>query len=415
MIQRGSLEPTTPVTPPLPQEDPTRAFIREHRALLYKHARGYARTHADKTSVEDIAREMELMLTHLGARGTRFEGIASPDSYFRLLVRHAVGRARRRRTLIQQVAAGDDLHAVSDDLSALDADLPETPAPLDQEAREARELLDAVKERLSPWDRLVFALLIEDEETLEDAAAHITSPFAVVGDARARILQEAANARIHADPDRRDPSASPDVRREAKLRVMARIAGATARPPPHVEEPLIALVRDGDHSDDLEDAISHLADCAICRARLTEGELEHRSLVVMAIEAPKKSSTDLERVADEAGARLLERGPGRWTAVVDAERAVNFRNTLEKSEQSQVTRLAVATPVDVPRADRSQSLPTPTMIAEPPGTDAAEVAAWVQVARAPRLRSGGPSPGWTLFAIATVLGAVAIAYFLATR
>jgi DNA-directed RNA polymerase specialized sigma24 family protein len=402
-----------------PQLDPsfketaaTRSFVREHRALLYKHARAYVRQHSEKITVEDIAREMEVMITQLGAKGVSFSDVPSPDAYFRTLVRHAVGRARRRRTLIQQVAAGDDLHAVSDDLAALDADLPTAPAPLDAEAKEARELLDSVKERLKPADRLIFAVLIEDDEAVDAVAGHLSTPFAQVEEARARILKEAAAARVHADPDRRDPGASPDVRREAKLRVLARIAGATSKPAPHVEEPLIALVRDGDHSEDLEDAISHLADCAICRARLTEGEIEHHSIVVMAIEAPKKSSNDLERAAEEAGAKLLGRGPGRWTAVVDADRAATLQQTLEKSEQSQVTRLAVATPVEVPRPDRSQSLPPP---ADAPGTDAAEVAAWVQVARAPKLRSQPVSVGWTIFAVATVLGAMAIAYVLATQ
>lgn len=390
----------------------TRAFVRDHRALLFKHARAYVRQHSEKTTVEDIAREMELMLTQLGTKGgVSFANIPSPDAYFRTLVRQAVGRARRRRTLIQQVAAGDDLHAVAGDLAALDADLPSAPSPLDAEAKEARELLDSVKERLSASDRLVFAVLVEDDETVESVASHLSKPFAHVDEARTRILKEAAAARVHADPDRRDPNASADVRREAKLRVLARIAGATSKDGPHVEEPLIALVRDGDHSDDLEDAIAHLADCAICRARLTEGELEHQSLVVMAIEAPKKSSHDLERTAEAAGAKLLGRGPGRWTAVVDADRAANLQQTLETSEHSQVTRLAVATPVEVPRHERSQSMPPPGDA----GTDAAEVAAWVQVGRAPKLRSPAPSVGWTIFAVATVLGAMAIAYFLATH
>jgi hypothetical protein len=396
---------------PRPDEK-TRSFIKEHRALLYKHARAYLRQHAEKTPVEDIAREMELMLTQLGLHGVDFASIASPDLYFHTLVRYAVGRARRRRTLIQQVAAGDDLHAVSDDLASLDADLPQAPSGLDAEAKEARELLDSVKERLASGDKLIFAILIEDDETIEGVASQTSTPFAEVNDARERILKEAAAVRIHADPDRRDAGASPDGRREAKLRILAKIAGATSKAAPHVEEPLIALVRDGDHSDDLEDAITHLADCAICRARLTEGEIEHQSIVVMAIEAPKKSSMDLERAAEEAGAKLLGRGPGRWTAVVDADRAATLQQTLEKSEQSQVTRLAVATPVEVPRPDRSQSLPPPGLDA--PGTDAAEVSAWVQVANAPKLRSGGPSVAWTMFAVATVLAAMAIAYFLAT-
>lgn len=401
---------TTPLEGALPEQE-TRDFIREHRALLFKHARAYVRQNVEKTSVEDIAREMELMLAQLGAAGSKLTSIASADSYFRTLVRHAVGRARRRHTLIQQVAAGDDLNAVSDDLRALDADLPQAPTREDSEAHEARELLDAIKERLSASDRLVFALLIEDDETLEGVATHLLLPFVVVDDARSRIMKEAAALRVHADPDRRDPAASPELRREAKLRVLARIAGSVSKMP-HVAEPLIALIRNGDMSDDLEDAVVHLAECAICRARLTEGEIEHQSLVVMAIEAPKKSSTDLARAAEEAGAKLLDRGPGRWTAVVDADRAANFKTSLETGEQSQVTRLAVATPVDVPRADRTMSLPPP---GDGAGTDAAEVAAWVQVARAPKLRSGGPSPAWAAFAVATVLFAMALAYVLATR
>ena len=41
--------------------------------------------------------------------------------------------------------------------------------------------------------------------------------------------------------------------------------------------------------------------------------------------------------------------------------------------------------------------------------------AWAQMRRQPKQKVGGASPGWALFAIVAVGGAVAIAYFLAIR
>jgi hypothetical protein len=186
----------------------------------------------------------------------------------------------------------------------------------------------------------------------------------------------------------------------------------------HVGEPILALLRTGDHDDDIADAISHVARCADCRARLTAGEIGSRALVVVAIEAPRASQGQLEKAAGASNARLVERGPGRWTAVVDVERADQLKAELVK-EQSAVSRIVMSTPLDVPREEiMSSRRQMPSMFEVIPkerGTEAAEVQAWAQMRRQPKQKVGGASPGWVLFALAAVGSAVALAYWLAIR
>jgi DNA-directed RNA polymerase specialized sigma24 family protein len=402
-------------------------FVNQHRALLLKMARVYVRTNAEKISAEDVARELELELLQLGkSHSVAPQTIAMPDAFFRSIVRHAAGRAKRRHTLIQQVAAGDDLKAVSEDLAALDADLPPPPSAPNVESRAARAQLDEVKTALAPHDRLVFSLLIEDDSSEELVATTIGISETDVRAARDRIVERAGTLNIEGEADRRGgPPSPPETRRETKLRDLARSTGSGAMSAGHVEEPILALIRHGDLSSDLNDAIVHTASCVDCRARLTDGEVERRSLVVMAIEAPRGSQFDLTNLLEDSGATLQERGAGRWTAVVDAAKADALQGRLEARKQGEVsvvTRLAIATPIEVPvTADptkgggraRMQSYPEYIAGAER-GIDAAEVSAWAQVRHAP-IRNTAPSPAWSLFAVCAVLLAVAIAYFLATR
>ncbi len=194
-------------------------------------------------------------------------------------------------------------------------------------------------------------------------------------------------------------------------------AGATVRGK-HADEPLLALIRSGDHSDDLADALLHVARCPDCRARLVEGDVAHRNVVVMAIEAPRASSLALVKAAEVSSARLVERGEGRWTAVVAAENAEQLRGELVKGDTSVVSRLVVTNPLQVPREEAPQGRRALGSLADVPmelGTGAAEVQAWAQIPRAPRKKVAGPGPGWILFAIAAIVGSVLIAYFLAIR
>ncbi len=338
-------------------------------------------------------------------------------------MRHAAGRAKRRHTLIQQVAAGDDLKAVSEDLASLDADLPPPPSAPGPEAAEARARLDALKATLRPHDRLVFSLLIEDDSSEDSVATSIGISETDVRAARDRMLESAADLKIEGgEPERRGPATTPEQRRENKLRELARTTGSAALRSGHVEEPIMALIRHGDLSDDLNDAIVHTASCVDCRARLTDGEVERRSLVVMAIEAPRGSQIDLAHLLEDSGARLQERGQGRWTAVVDAAKAGALKGKLESrkdGESSVVTRLAIATPIEVPVSDppvgtRRAMQSYPEYIAGERGIDAAEVSAWAQVRHAP-IQNQTPNPGWALFAVGAVSLAIAVAYFLATR
>jgi hypothetical protein len=207
---------------------------------------------------------------------------------------------------------------------------------------------------------------------------------------------------------------------EERLRALGRAAADAAPPGKHVDEPLLALLRDGDQAEDLVDAVAHAARCAACRARLTVGDIERRSVVVMAIEAPRASQTDLQKAADEAAAKLSPRGQGRWAAVVEASKAEKLKGELEKPESSIVSRLAVGTPFEVPvdelRSVRQRLHTTGGGDVPESGTDAAEVQAWVQIARKPRRRDvDRMSPGWILFGVLVVAAAMAVAYWLATR
>jgi DNA-directed RNA polymerase specialized sigma24 family protein len=394
-----------------------------HRVLLLKHARASVRAGADKIAAEDVARELELIVAQLTEKGVDFDALTSPDRYFRTLVRHAVGRAKQRHTLIMQVAAGDDLQAVSKDLARLDADLPPKPEADDAEVLAARKKLDAIREALPPRERLVFALLIEDDASESRVAEALGQPPEAISQARAHILEVAGTHGISADADgggrggrAGDPPADPGANRESKLRKLAALAGSPSAASDHVAEPLLALMRTGDLSDDIQDALAHVAICADCRARLTEGERERRSVVIMAIEAPGAKPEHMAMAMEASGALLLERGSGRWTAVVDTAHAEDLRGKLE-IEGSRVSRLALASPIDVPLEDaRPRSLTTSrtNLLLSEPGTGAAEVAAWVQVARKPA-RDHGLSPGWALFAVIAIALAVVIAYWLATR
>jgi hypothetical protein len=399
-------------------------YVTGHRALLLKHARAVVRAGSEKVSSEDVARELELIVEQLAGKGVDFDGLTSPDRYLRTLVRHAVGRTKRRHTLIEQVAAGDDLQAISQELARLDADLPKAPDADDDESLSLRKKLDAIREALSPKDRLVFALLIDDDATESRVAEMLGQPLEAIGEARARILEVAGEhgISVDAEPPARagragEPAPDASARREAKLRALAALAGAASATADHVEEPILALVRTGDLSDDIHDALAHVAVCADCRARLTEGEAERRSVVIMAIEAPGAKQEHMAMAMEASGALLLERGSGRWTAVVDTARAEDLKGKLEKSEGSRVSRIALASPIDVPVEDsrpRSLSTSRKDMVLSEPGTGAAEVAAWAQVSKKPA-RDNGISPGWTLFAVVTIALAIAIAYWLATR
>jgi hypothetical protein len=207
--------------------------------------------------------------------------------------------------------------------------------------------------------------------------------------------------------------------RQLGYKADARPAEGTAADAVHVGEPIIALLRNGDHGDDLSDAISHVARCPDCRARITAGEIGSRALVVVAIEAPRTSQVQLERAAGAVNARLVDRGHGRWTAVVDADRAEMLTAELVKGEQSVISRLVVGTPLEVSRDETVSSRDAMhsmfEVVPKERGTEAAEVQAWAQMRRQPKQKVGGASPGWALFALAAVGGAAAIAYWLALR
>src|SRR5262249_35216221 len=161
--------------------------------LVLKHARAHTKTSADKVPAEDIARELELVLLQLHkTKGLKSEAIPSPEGYIRSLVLHAAHRAKRRRTLIDQISAGDDLQAIGEDLTALDADLPDLPGTISSEASKAQQTIEKLKAKLSARDALICALLIEDELGVEGVSRVLSTPVSDVASARERILRAAA-------------------------------------------------------------------------------------------------------------------------------------------------------------------------------------------------------------------------------
>jgi hypothetical protein len=150
-------------------------LLAQNRALFLKHARGYVRSSGEKIPPEDVAREMELEYVQLGKRGTSLpETVGQLDAWLRSTARHAGGRAKRRRKLVEQIAAGDDLGALSADLRALDDDLPDSSPQILRENEHAKETLDGLKRKVSPRDALVFALLFEDVADADEVARTLT-------------------------------------------------------------------------------------------------------------------------------------------------------------------------------------------------------------------------------------------------
>jgi DNA-directed RNA polymerase specialized sigma24 family protein len=167
-----------------------RDFLAEHKELVLKHARAHVRKAGELIAPEDVAREMELEVAQLAqVRGLDPKSIASPDALLRAMVKHAAGRAKRRRKLVEQIAAGDDLQAVSEDLAALDADLVEAAAGQGDRARGAREALEKLKALLAPRDALVFALLFEDDMSAAEVGQALSMLEDAVEAARGRIME----------------------------------------------------------------------------------------------------------------------------------------------------------------------------------------------------------------------------------
>jgi DNA-directed RNA polymerase specialized sigma24 family protein len=176
-----------------------RSFIEEHRALILRHARVVVRAAGEKTAVEDVACELELVLEQMATRGLDARKIVSPDAFVRAMAKHALGRAKRRRALIDQLAAGDDLEALSKDLDLLDRDLPSPALEPTPDGTAARTKLETLKESLSPKDALLCALLYEDDGSMDEVCEALSIPMEELAVARERVLEKAASQGIALD------------------------------------------------------------------------------------------------------------------------------------------------------------------------------------------------------------------------
>lgn len=374
-------------------------FVELHAALLVKHARAHALRTPDSLPPEDLVAELARLLEAVEVSGVDLFASASPDGYLRAAMPLVGRRAKRRRTLLEQITSGDDLEAVGADLAALEAELPPPPSAPSELARSARAKLDAVHAGLSPRDALIFALCFEDDRQLDGAALALTTATEDIAASRQRALTLARELHTFGDEGRH----ASDDELCALFTALAREATDSAPSGKHVDEPLLALIRGGDPSDDLADALAHVAKCVDCRARVAEGEATQRSVVVMAIDAgPGSRSSFVAKAAEGSHARLVDRGGGRFAAVLEADNLADFQAKLAAGG---IARVAVAGQVELPIARRrAASLVDPT---EAGGTDGAELKAWSDIAKVQVVRSPtAPTPARSWRLLAGVLAAV---------
>jgi len=382
-------------------------FVEVHQALLVKHARSTLRLPQDERAAplppEDVTAELVRLLEDVEGSGVDLGSLTSPDAYLRRCLPVATSRARRRRTLLEQVTAGDDLSAVSSDIKSVDAELPPPPEPDSDASREARKKLDAIHSGLRPHDALVLALVVDDERGVEGAALALTQS---AEDTQASFARAISLARELGTCGEEGKKASDERLREL-LVALARHARDPEAKDRHVDEPVLALVRGGDLGDDLADALAHVAKCVDCRARVAEGETTQHSVIVMAIDAGAQKDV-VVRAAEEAHARLLPRGDGRFTAIIQSDNLVSFK---AKLSEAAVARVAVAGQVDIPVARRRA--PSLVDATEAGGIDAAELRAWAdigKVAAAPKPAAPG-LPRWAM--VAAVVGVAVVSAALA--
>jgi DNA-directed RNA polymerase specialized sigma24 family protein len=217
-------------------------FLTDHQALILRNARAHVNnlSPAERLPAEDIAREVHLIFEGMvKSVGLKPETIDDPDGYIRDIVPHAARRARRRKMLIEQISAGDDLVAIREELSTLDSDLPRLPSPRSDQANDARRHLDALKEALPPRDALIAALLFEDDLGTDDACFALGMDPSTIQDASARILAQALRiAKEGSEESHSRHGDAPHDPIDQLVRHWGRIA-ASARPRQgaHVDEP----------------------------------------------------------------------------------------------------------------------------------------------------------------------------------
>ncbi len=170
-----------------------RAFLELHAPLLLRLARAHASTPAD---AQDVAQDVAAQLLRMSRQGS-FDPrtVEIPEAYLRVAVRNASARSRKRRALLEPLAADDgEEHAARGD------DAPPTPEELTQDAVDKRRWLEALKAKLRPRDAAAFAMLVEDQMEIDEVAEALGTSANNVYQMRHRILAVAKDM-LDKDPD----------------------------------------------------------------------------------------------------------------------------------------------------------------------------------------------------------------------
>ncbi len=167
-----------------------RAFLDTYAALILRLARSMVREQGEVVGPEDVAQEVIVALLKMHAAGRFDPGrVENPEAYLRVVVRKAAHRARRRRTVVEQVGGAADVRGeAAEEEVCLGAESVPNPEELTRRALEARRTLDALKRKLRPRDALVLALLVEEGLDIDEVAARLGTTLNNVYQMRHRIL-----------------------------------------------------------------------------------------------------------------------------------------------------------------------------------------------------------------------------------
>ena len=248
-----------------------------------------------------------------------------------------LGRAKRRRALLDQLSAGDDLDALSTDIDRRGRRSAPLPPPPSAEAKAARETLERLKDALSPSDALVCALLLEDDASMDDVATW--SRHAAEGPGghgpRAHLDDRGGarnRARRRATTGGALVTAPDDKALEYTLRQLGQRAGAppaTLRhePESHVDEPILALFAVATTRRPRRRRRPHRPLPRLSRPSY-RGRAREPSARRRRDRSPSQQPGPAPQGRRGSHARLVERGHGRWTAVVDADQAEKLKAEL---------------------------------------------------------------------------------------
>jgi RNA polymerase sigma factor (sigma-70 family) len=150
-----------------------RAFLQTHAAFVLRVARG--EVSGSSIDARDVAQDVAQTLLNMHAKGSFSPAkLENGEAYLRVVVRNAALRAKRQK---EQLSSDGDVETLAVEV-----------VEPDEETRDRRKHLEALKARLRPRDAVAFAFLVEDGLSIEETAKALGTNPNNVYQMRHRIL-----------------------------------------------------------------------------------------------------------------------------------------------------------------------------------------------------------------------------------